>query len=53
MKKLQPTLILAKDDLDVKFIVTGKKSLGIDLGALNSRDPVLLVESIMGSDQIS
>lgn len=44
------TLILANDDFDVKFKVKGKKSLGMDFGALNSNEPVLLVESMIGSD---
>lgn len=45
------TLILAYDDFELNETDKGKKSLGIALGALNSIEPVLLVESTNGKFQ--
>lgn len=45
--------MLAYADLELKEIVTGKKSLGIARGALNSNEPDLLLESTNGRLQIN
>ena len=42
------TLIFAYDDFAQNTTVNGKKSFGIERGALNSSEPDLLLESIRG-----
>lgn len=49
-RKLPLALIFAYEHLELNETFNGKKSFGTDCGALNSKEPDLLLASINGKD---